>query len=314
MSAIEDRYNFLLSDLAQLNRLIDMTPESAVIDRKSLEYRRSQVQAELDGFPVPPHWPASAHLSFNGKPVADKDGIQADFAGKAVGAFSALVTSLAANLQGPLSERGPIPDQDAYKLVITGVAHGSFGFDIEEAPRSQSSLPDYDSPVELAIEQTRSILESLGQDDESLADQIGDTDTRALDDMRDFLRLLVKEEAVCALSFNNRTFRFLDVGDVRAGIDKLGEENIEEGTEGLEGSFQGFLPTSRRAELVVGPDEDVISCKVDRTVNDPDSINKILGEKVQVTAHYRQVGGSRRRYTVLGFERVSGTPVSYTRA
>ena len=314
MSAIEDRYNFLLSDLAQLNRLIDMTPESAVIDRKSLEYRRSQVQGELDGFPVPPRWPASAHLSFNGKPVADKDGIQADFAGKAVGAFSALVTSLAANLQGPLSERGPIPDQDAYKLVITGVAHGSFGFDIEEALRSQSSLPDYDSPVELAIEQTRSILESLGQDDETLADQIGDTDTRALDDMRDFLRLLVKEEAVCALSFKDKNFRFLDVGAVRLGIDKLGEENIEEGTEELEGAFQGFLPKSRRAELVVGTDRGVISCRVAHTVKEPDAINRILGERVQVAARYRQVGNSRRRYTVLGFEPISDAPQSHTSA
>ena len=309
MSVIEDRYNFLLSDLAELNRLIDMTPESAVIDRKGLEYRRSQVQAELDEFPVPPRWPASAHLSFNGKPVAERDGIKADFGGKAIEAFSMLVKSLAANLQGPLSETGPIPNQDAYELAVTGVAHGSFGFDIEEAPQLQADLPDYDSPVGLAIEKSRSILESLGQDDETLADQIADTDKRALDDMRDFLQLLAREEAVCALSFKNKTFRFVDVGEVRRGVDKLREENVGDGTEELEGVFRGFLPKSRRAELAVEPDGDVISCSVAHTMEEPEAINRILGERVRVAASYRQVGKSRRRYTVLGFKQIPG--ISY---
>ncbi len=60
MSARERDYHFLRAELAELDRLLSMTPESAVIDRMSLKYRRSQVQAELEpvrrrlsGRPVP---------------------------------------------------------------------------------------------------------------------------------------------------------------------------------------------------------------------------------------------------------------------
>ena len=79
MSAQERQYEFLRADLAELNNLLSMMPESAVVDRMSLEYRRSQVEAELEAFQPPPRWPATAHLAFNGRPVVDREGIYADF-------------------------------------------------------------------------------------------------------------------------------------------------------------------------------------------------------------------------------------------
>ena len=53
MSISERQDQFLRAELAELDKLLSMTPESAVIDRMSLEYRRSQVQEELDANPPP---------------------------------------------------------------------------------------------------------------------------------------------------------------------------------------------------------------------------------------------------------------------
>ena len=140
MSTQERQYQFLRADLAELNNLLSMTPESAVIDRMSLEYRKSQVEAELEANPPPFRWPATAHLSFNGKPVVDRYGIYADFAGVAMDAFAKAVTSLAASQNASLGKRGVIPRQDEYRMLVTGTSHGSFGFEIEESVAPQGPI------------------------------------------------------------------------------------------------------------------------------------------------------------------------------
>ena len=301
MSIRERQYHELRAELAALEDLLSMTPEAAVIDRMSLEYRKAQVQEELEANPPPPHWPATAHLTFNGKPVVDRQGIYADFAGAAVDAFAKAVTSLAASRHAVLGRRGIIAHQDDYRLLVTGTSHGSFGFEIEEAFDPQATYIPGESGVELAIGQAKCILESLVGDEELIVEAIADTDERALDDIRDFLEVMAGSEAVCSLSFRNDVFGFRDVGQVKRGLASLAKDNIREGEEQLVGHFQGYLPKSRRAELVQSPSGDVISCTVDRAVDDAESINEILGQDITIRARYRKVGSSRPRHTILGW-------------
>ena len=302
MNTREREYYYLNAELAELDNLLSMTPESAVIDRISLEYRKSQVEQELKDNPPPKRWPASALLSFNGKPVVDKRGIYADFAGVAVDAFTKAVTSLAASQRYVLGERGVIPQQDKYRLLVTGTTHGSFGFEIEETFDSQTSFLADQSAVEAAIGQAQSILKSLVGDEEALADAIADTDERALDDIRSFLKVMADNDAVCSLSFKNAHFGFRDIGQVQTGLANLGSDNLQEGETTLLGHFQGFLPKVHRAELVISQSGEVLSCLVDRSLQNADSINDILGQGVRVSAHSRQVGNSRPRYTIMNYE------------
>ena len=301
MSISERQDHFLRAELAELDKLLSMTPESAVIDRMSLEYRRSQVQEELEANPPPARWPASAHLTFNGKPVVDRQGIYADFAGVAVDAFAKAVTSLAASQQGSLGERGIIPNQEDYRLLVTGTSLGSFGFEIEEAQDQQTSYIADESPVGMAIGQAKGILESLVGDEEMIAEAIVDTDERALDDLRDFLKVMANYEAICSLSFKNTAFRFLDVGQVRRGLASLGQANLHEGDREMDGHFQGFLPQGRRAEFVEEGADEVFSCWVDRAMENADAINEILAKPVHIKTRYRQVGTSRPRYVITEF-------------
>ena len=301
MSTRERDYHHLRSELAELNNLLSMTPESAVIDRMSLEYRKEQAQEELDANPPPSRWPARAIITFNGRPVADSGGINAAFATEALGAFAKTVTSLAASQRGPLGERGVIPHQDDYRLLVTATTLGSFGFEIEEGQGQQTSYVTEESPVEVAIGQAKGIMESLVDNEEAIADAIADTDGRALDDLRGFLTVMADGEAVCSLSFRNEVFGFRDVGQVRRGIASLGRDNLREGSAEMTGRFQGFLPQSRRAEFVVEASGEVISCRVDFGMSNAEEINEILGQRVSVVARFMQVGNSRTRYTILDF-------------
>ena len=302
MSAQERQYHYLRAELAELNNLLSMTPETAVLDRISLEYRKSQVEEELQSNPPPPRWPATARLAFNGKPVMDRQGIYADFAGRAIDAFSNAVTSLAASQQAVLGGRGVIPNRENYRVMVTGTAHGSFGFEIEEVLEPQTSFLSEESAVELAIGQAKGILESLVGDEEAIAEAIADTDDRALNDLRDFLRVMSTNEAICALSFKDTVFRFRDVGQVQRGLGSLGQDNLHEGDTEMSGYFQGFLPQGRRAEFVDTEKGDILSCRVDRTLDNAESINEILGQQIHVKVRYRQVGTSRLRYTITSYD------------
>ena len=302
MSVQERQYHHLQAELVELENLLSMTPESAVIDRASLEYRKSQVKAEIEAHPPPVRWPATAHLTFNGRPVVDQQGIYADFAGAAVDRFAKAVTSPAASRQAELGGRGVIPNQERFRLLVTGTSHGSFGFEIEEALDTQATFLSDESQVELAIGQAQSILMSLIHDEEAIAEAIADTDRRALDDLQDFLKVLVENEAVCSLGFKDSIFRFRDLGQVQRGHANLGKDNVHEGDAEFSGHFQGFLPQSRRAEFVVDQSMEVISCRVDRMVDSAETLNEILGQRVNVTTRFRRVGDSRPRYTITSYE------------
>jgi hypothetical protein len=293
-------YRFLRAEVAELDKLIAMTPESAVIDQMSLEYRRSQVQEELDAFPVPYRWPVTARLTFNGGPVANGPGIDADFGSKAIEAFSNAVASAGASQVRILKERGPIPDRKDYRLRITSTALGSFGFEIEESgERNMPALGP--SPVEMGIEQVKDFLKASVGNDEALADAIADAQQRALSDLRQFLKIMVDNRAVCSLSFQDDYFRFSDTGQVRRSLDKLSYSNIHEETAEISGAFLGYLPKNRQVEFWNEVTGDVIAGKVYLSVDNAEEINRILHRSVSIRVRTRRVGNGSPRYTVIGF-------------
>ena len=298
----------LLSQLAGLNELLAITPESAAIDRISLEYRKSQIEEELRLNPSPPQWPVNAVVTFSGKPVIDSQGISADFGSKAMKEFSELIISLADGYGNGQESLVGNSDQGSNLLLITDVARGSFGFKVEEAFEPQTSFLTDESPVEAAIGRTKGIFEALtGDDEEALAEAIADIDSKGLNGLRGLLKLLADNQAVLSLSFKEDTFRFNDVSEVQRGLTDLGQENISEKELELVGYFQGFLPKVRRAEFVLSDTGEVISTRVDKQVTDAESINDILSQTVTVRASSRQVGNSRPRYTIVSLNPVRGS-------
>ena len=239
-------YRFLLSEQNALKKLLSQTSAGNLIGRMTLGTRLRKVEEELKGYEGLSSRPVNARLTFWGRPVVSNRGIQADFGGDAVKAFSEAVIRVGASQHGELASKGPIPNRNDYRLLITGTVPGSFGFQVEDATQ-QPGLAGESRPVELAIERIKEIMKASVGTDEQLVDALIETDQRALNSVCAFLKKTADSKAVCALESGGDEFRFRDTAQVRCSENRLRESNIREDDVTLFGWFEGFLPKSRRA-------------------------------------------------------------------
>lgn len=290
----------LLAEHTCLQRMLSDMPATARLTRMSQEARLRKVEAQLAALPPDERALARAKLTFAGVPVVRSHGIFADFGMKAVSSFTDAVTSMAASFTAPLAAMGPIPNRDQHQLLITSTAIGSFGFELEEhrAERIEQLLLELEneSPVAVALGRTQALLQSTLGDDDDLADIASETDPRALDKVRSFLKVLEDNSAVCSLQFGGRNVRFTDVGQVSRSLARLSADNLHESTESLLGEFIGVLPESRAFEFRLTGDGHVIRGKVSPQLQNVDSINALLHEAVQINVIRTQVGNGRPRY------------------
>ena len=286
----------LLGERNAILRMIADTPEVDVLDRGSLTARLEEVEhrileAKDDGCE-----PTRAYLTFNGRPVVGQYGIFADFGTKAISAFNDAVIAVAASLVGDLAAKGPIPNREQHHLLITNTALGSFGFELEEYRSAQLPL-DEQSTLNQAIECTQNFLQgSVDSDDERLADSASEMDPRALTKVRDFVKILVENEAVCALQFRNQLFRFNDVGQVRRSFERISPDNLHEDEQILRGQFMGVLPTRRSFEFRLEGTNQILVGKISSAVGDAHEINTHLDRIIEIEVMVTSVGNGRPRY------------------
>lgn len=292
-------YKHLLAERASLQRLLEEIPIEDVLDRSSLQSRLEMVDQELSQVTPPRREPARARLTFRGRPVVGQHGIFAEFGAKATSAFANAVAKVAAGLSGPLAAMGPIPNREESRLLITGTAIGSFGFELEEAPIGDQLDFGDDTIAGQALELTQNLIRSTVGTDDDLADSAVATDPRAITAVRSFLELLATNEAVCGVQFNNKLFQFNDVGEVRRGIERLGQDNLHEEETQLTGEFQGVLPKARSFEFKMSDSQEVIRGKVSSAIPSPDEINNHLHQAITIDVLATRVGAGRPRYVLM---------------
>jgi hypothetical protein len=295
MSSLESKP--LLAERKALERLLAEIPVEEVLERSGLEARLDEISNRLANMPVVGHEPARARLTFRGRPVVGQHGVLAEFGAKVTVAFTDAVAKTAAALSGPLAAMGPIPNRDESRLLITGTAIGSFGFEFEEIASEVLSLED-ETIAAQALEMTRNLLQStLGTDDE-LADSATASDPRAVAAVRSFVEILANSEATCALEFKDKVFRFSDLSEVHRSVERLGKENLREEPSELIGEFQGVLPKGRTFEFKLARNGEVIRGKVGPGVANADEINQHLHEQVTIDVIETRVGAGRPRYVL----------------
>jgi len=292
-------YKHLLAERASLHRMLEKIPVEDVLDRSSLQSRLEVVEQELSQVTPPNREPARARLTFRGRPVVGQHGIFAEFGAKATTAFSDAVAKIAAALSGNLAPMGPIPHRDESRLLITGTAIGSFGFELEEAPLDNQLDFGEETIAGQALELTQSLLKGTVGSDEELADSAVAANPRAVEAVRSFLELLADNEAVCALQCNDRVFQFKDVGEVRRGVQRLSQDNLHEEETQLRGEFQGVLPKARSFEFKLADSQEVVRGKISPTITTPDDINSHLHQAITIDVQATRVGTGKPRYVLL---------------
>lgn len=287
----------LLSERTTLRDLLKQAPVGDVLATRSLQSRLAFVQTLIDQTPADTRIPARARLTFRGRPVVGSHGIFAKFGMEATHAFTEMVVRVAASLERPLANMGPVPNRAQNQLLITSTALGSFGFELEEH-RDEPMLIDDGSVVAEALAATQTLLEATAGDDDSLADAAAGMETRAIEAARKFLQVLAESEAVCAVDFGGKRFGFGDVAQVRRSIARLATENLVEGPATKDGEFQGVLPKSRTFEFKLRGTNEVIKGKIGPGVPNPDLLNDLLHKPLSVMFAETRVGTGKPRYTL----------------
>ena len=292
-------YHQLQAERTTLEDFLERLPPENVIERTGLEFRKKEVEEAFASQLEPARNPTRVCLTFRGKPIAGSHGIFADFGAEAVQAFTNTVATMGASQHAPLGSRGAIPNREEYRLLITGTASGSFGFELEEA---RYDLFPESSPVESAIVQTMEILGATVGADEVLANAVSEADPRALEALRGFLETMADQDAVCTVEFNDDVFRFVDVGQVRRSQGRLSSENIHEEVREITGRIIGVLPFRRSFEFLDDETGELISGRVDRAIEDAAEINQFLSRSLKIRVDSKQVGTASPRYVLLEYD------------
>lgn len=284
----------LLSEIRELQRLLEQVPVSAVIQRLSLESRLKVAQAAFEIEASKPA-PERVRLTFRGKPVSGSRGISADFGGKASNAFADAFAAVAAGLNESLRSMGPLPDRVKNQLLITGTAAGSFGFEFELP--SAALVPEREKAEE-ALQKLQHLLEAAASGtDDDVAELVDAIHPRAVRKISEFLGLLQQYHAWCGLEFKQRVFQFEDLHQLEHSAGRLEEGNIKETRESFHGEFVGVLPNSRTFEFQT-PD-GLIKGRIGPLVGDPAVINQEwLRRPTEITLDVVQVGLGRPRFTL----------------
>lgn len=299
-----DRRQFALAEIEELKALLGRLPESAVIERYSLQKRLDRAQNSFDSTSLYERSPELVRLTFRGAPVDGSRGIAADFAGKASEAFADAFAAVLAGSHRRLKYMGPIPDKSRYPLLITGTAVGSFGFEIELPP--DRGLFDDAVGAEKAVEILKSLLRITAEgDDDEVADLVSEVHPRAIKKVSDFLEVLQQNSAWCGIEFKDDFFKYRDIEQLEISSRRLKDEIVYRGTEEFNGEFQGVLPQGRTFEFLLDDSSSIIRGKISRDIEDADTLNREWLHK-RVTAKFDvvQVGKGRPRYTLNNLDDV----------
>ena len=289
-------YRFLLSERATLRDLIDQAPPGSIITKMSFENRLRQVEDELQSYEGHSPSVVNARLTFRGKPVKGSRAIQADFGPEATRAFAEAVTEVGHGWGGSYED---------YSLLITGIARGSFGFEVEDASQ-MPPLEGQSTPVELAMKHIKDILKATTGTDDQLADTIADTDDNALRAIHRFLKTVGDSDAMCALELQGDKFSFRSADEVRSGAERLDQRNITVKDVDISGHLQGIMPKGRRAEFVVEETGDVITARVQASVAESMLTAEMLDKPLRISARARRVGGSSPTYVITDYDASDG--------
>lgn len=288
----------LRAEVSSLQKMLEKIPPEDVLDRASVETRLNIVKKKLEEVVPQERELARAVLTFSGRPVVGSEGVIADFATKALSAFSEAITAVGASLHATLAPTGPVPNRQQYQMMITGTARGSFGFQLQESS-AQLELDD-DSTVSRALEATRNLLDgSIGIDDEELAEAAADMDQRALNKIRDFVVVLNENEAFCTFKYADKSFHFKDSSQVKRSLERLSTEYLSEREQVLSVVFGGALPHRGSCEFQIEQSKEWLTAKIGPGVEAPDSINDHRGQVVKAKMLVTQAGRGRPRYKLL---------------
>lgn len=303
----EINYRHLLAEQNSLEQMIASASNPNSMSIRSLKIRLKQITDEINAID-PLYLTKKAVITFRGKPVNGSKSISADFSAKALNGLTDMVASIVASANRTLNHHGAIPNKNQHTLQITGVAVGSFGFELAlPAPQAQDDLIDgQKNDTADTLTHIQDLLQyGINGTDEQIGDMIDALHPRAIAKVNDFLSIMRSQEALFALQFNDKLVRIDSDEQLKKLMERFSQDNIHESDDEYHGHFIGVLPKTRTFEFQ-DEDKNVIKGKINHQVPNPEHINReYLNKPVRVRFHTLRFGSAKPKYELLDITHIS---------
>lgn len=281
----------LKAELASINHLLSQKNiANDPISSRQFDSRKKRLCDKIKEIGEQPRNFAEVGLFFGGKPVFGSKGVDVEFATSLVEKYQNILSKRYSFLEsGTLASRGPVPNSDNAKMMITDVARGSFGFVLEESPYNNEALVD--SVLKYVVEDVGDILDKISSSEEQLFDEVIEKiDERTLGDVRQFFNELSSYEATLKIIDSKNEYLFS-----RERIQKAKERTdyvriSEDRTIQISGRLYIF-PKDKRFELQPDDSTDVIKGIITKSFLDKniEKIDYLLGKKLMVSLLVRDI-------------------------
>lgn len=276
----------LKSELASVEALLARIGARDILSRISLSQRLEALRQEIASHEMEGNTTAGVALIFDGDPVHGSSSIDAEFAGKTLQHYQELISRQVAHSAGMLGERGPIPTeaQEAAKMNITALVHGSFGFVLEEARADEPGM--FDSPVKTAVRQISDLMVDVAaQNLQSFEQRLEDLDFRVFNTLKKFVTVIYRSGATMRVAEKDREVRF-DLVSLGRAYERLRETDVSETDETVEGELLGLVPIQRRFEFRRIDNSEIINGRVSQILS-ADYIERLEREGIMAGRQWR---------------------------
>lgn len=297
MHSVHSKRDLLKADMAEVDRLIGRLPPTSIVNRQSLLARKKEIEKELAELDETKRTTLTYELTFQGQPVDADRGILAKFGTEALRKLTDAISLFAASASTPLGARGSVPKEEDYRLMITDIARGSFGFVLEAELETEDEGKGSDIAGAVSKIGTL-ILEAEDGTDEELAEVAEGADGRAVAKLHDFLNLLANQGATFAFHGANLDFGCRNKEQVLRAQERLNAKNIIETKETKMGTLIGVLPNRGMFEFKLEGSEEIIGGRIDDSV-DPTEIKHQMDKKMSIVVRMTRVGKGQPRYLLM---------------
>ena len=293
----------LISDLHSVRKLLARrTPENDPIGFAQFTSRAQELEAALAELKDTPTTRASLAVFFSGQPVQGSRGVEAGFAGKAVGIIQDLIAKQFANLEtGAMARTGPVPFRGNSDMLLTDVARGSFGVILEEADRHESLT---ESQLTVAVRNVAEDIKQAGSADPTGFDElIAEVDYRYFFSLGALFKLFEDARATVRLVESERDIQ-LDGEAIHRGMERTDATITSDNNDVLLTGRLWVLPGDRRFEIVVDGETERLPGNVSKTFTVDQLAGLNNGDRWAVRLRERTITRPNRtpqvRRTLLG--------------
>ena len=187
---------WLESEVATLDRMLaEMPDDRNPLRRMNMEHRKAKALSKLAEARNAPPEPPQTRITFSGEPLSQSTGLKAAFAGSALEAVSRMA------------------GDNTPSLSLAGTSWGHYGFRLillSDEPEANGLL-----------KHSLNVLRASAQSPDALATALSGSSPALVDGVEKFVKLLLRNGALCSIEHDELKFSFADLDEVKASAHLL---------------------------------------------------------------------------------------------